>query len=210
MSARPASELWSTVGSRTARGGQLAVPILAAIVLVVVSLGGASSVAARTMVDPATLTPPLEPYRVCYQQGPWVNCDTSDVSIMTNEPAFELPCGVAYLSYTETRHATRWYRDGLLVERIVQARVRGTASLSPTGAGPTVDFAQNLSWDERFLVPGDLTSVSEVNHGNFLRVGGLTTQFHDAGIGMADGTSHGLFTAFTDESIAALCAALVS
>ncbi len=56
-------------------------------------------------------------------------------------------------------------------------------------------------------MPGDETSVSEVAHGNFLMVGGLTTQFHDAGIGMADGTNHGLFTAFTDESIAALCAA---
>jgi hypothetical protein len=40
---------------------------------------------------------------------------------------------------TMTRHATRCYRDGLLVERIVHSKVRGTLGLSPDGTGTTVD-----------------------------------------------------------------------
>ena len=51
-----------------------------ASLLAIASLGGASGVSARTPVDPTTLTPPLQPFRLCYEQGPWVNCDTSGVS----------------------------------------------------------------------------------------------------------------------------------
>ena len=109
--------------------------IAATIMLAVVSLAGASSVSARTLVDPTSLTPPLQPFRVCYQEGLWVNCDTSGVTSISNEPAFDVSCGTVYETSTDIRHATRWYRDGLLVERIVQSRVRGTWSLSPTGVG---------------------------------------------------------------------------
>src|SRR3954462_7652212 len=139
--------------------------IAAAIMLVALSLGGVSNASARTLVDPTTLTPPLQPFRVCYQDGPWVNCDTSGVSSVTNDAAFDLSCGTVYETATDPRHATRWYRDGLLVERIVQSKVRGAWSLSPTGAGPTVSFTADLSWDEQFLVPGDLSSDSETSHG---------------------------------------------
>ena len=31
----------------------------------------------HTLVDPTTLTPPLKPFRVCDEDGPWVKCDTS-------------------------------------------------------------------------------------------------------------------------------------
>ena len=74
----------STVIRRSMKG------ILAAIVLAAASLGGASGASAHTRVDPTTLTPPLQPFRVCYQEGPWVNCDTSGVSSVTNEAAFDL------------------------------------------------------------------------------------------------------------------------
>lgn len=177
---------------------------------VIASVGGASGVSARTPVDPATLTPPLEPYRVCYEQGPWVNCDTSSVSHLTNEPVADIPCGTIYETSTDTRHATRWYRDGLLVERIVQSKVRGTWSLSPTGAGPMVAFTADLSWDERFLVPGDLSSDYEVSRGNFIRIDGMGSLMRDAGTWLPDGSHHGLLTIFSDESNATLCALLAA
>ena len=183
---------------------------LGAILLAIASLGGASGVSARTPVDPATLTPPLEPYRLCYEQGPWVNCDTSSVSHLTNEPVVDLPCGTIYETSTDSRHATRWYRDGLLVERIVQSKVRGTWSLSPTGASPTVAFMADLSWDEQFLVPGDLSSDSETSHGNFIRIDGMGSLERDAGHWLPDGTHHGLLTIFSAESDARLCALLAS
>ena len=178
---------------------------LAVSILAILSLAGPTGAFARDRVDPTSLTPPLEPYRICYQQGPWVNCDTSSVSTITNEPAFDLPCGVVYETSTETRNATRWYRDGLLVERIVQSKVRGTWSLSPTGAGPTVGIAANQSWDENFLVPGDVSSDSEVSHGNFLRVEGLGSVLHEAGIWLPDGTHHGILADFSDSNLQALC-----
>jgi hypothetical protein len=181
---------------------------LAAIVLAAASLGGASGASAHTRVDPTTLIPPLQPFRVCYQEGPWVNCDTSGVSSVTNEAAFDLSCGTVYETSTDTRHATRWYRDGLLVERIVQSKVRGTWSLSPTGAVPTVSFMADLSWDERFLVPGDVSSDSEVSHGNFVRIDGMGSLGREAGIWLPDGTHHGLLSDVSPESEAQLCALL--
>ena len=198
---RPARTTWSL--TRRARR-----PILAAIVLAVASLAGASSASAHTLVDPTMLTPPLKQFRVCFEDGPWVKCDTSGVDSLSNEPAFDLPCGLAYETSTDTQHATRWYRDGLLVERITQSNVRGTLSLSPTGAGISVGVAADQTFDERFLVPGDLSSDSEVSHGNFLRIDGLGSLGRDTGIYLPDGMHHGLFT-LGDEADAQLCALLV-
>jgi hypothetical protein len=194
--------IWSTTVRRSMKS------IVVTIVLAVASLGGASGASAHTLVDPTTLTPPLQPFRVCYQDGPWVKCDTSGVSSVTNEASFDLSCGTVYETSTDTRHATRWYRDGLLVERIVQSKVRGTWSLSPTANGPTVGFMADLSWDERFLVPGDLSSDSEVSHGNFLRIDGMGSLGRETGIWLPDGTHHGLLSDASPESEAQLCALL--
>ena len=101
-------------------------------------------------------------------------------------------------------HSTRWYENLLLVERNGQQLVSGTWTLSPTGAGPSVAFASNHSWRETFLVPGDLSSVSEISHGSFLRIAAMGAGFHESGIGMPDG-DHGHFNSFTDEAKAQLC-----
>lgn len=171
-------------------------------------MAGAPAASAHTLVDPTTLTPPLEPIRVCYQDGPWVKCDTSGTSTDQNEPIFDLPCGTIYETATDTRHATRWYANGLLVERNATESIRGTWSLSSTGAGPTVDIAANDGWHETFLVPGDLSSDSEVAHGDFLRISGMGAGFRDVGIYLPDGTHHGL-ASFTDAATGRLCAMLM-
>jgi hypothetical protein len=175
-------------------------------ILAVASLGGASGASAHTRVDPTTLTPPLKPFRVCYEDGPWVKCDTSGpTETYANQPNddFDLPCGTIYESATITSHATRWYVNLLLVERDAQQHASGTWSLSPTGSGPTVAFAADDSWRETFLVPGDLSSDSEVFHSGF-RVPALGAGFHDSGIYLPDGTHQG-HTSFTDEAKARLC-----
>ncbi len=182
-----------------------------AVILAIASLAGASVSSAHTLVDPTTLTPPLKPFRVCFQDGPWVKCDTSSVPATTsyaNQPNtdFDLPCGTIYESATITDHATRWYKNLLLVERNAQQQIVGTWSLSPIGSAPTVAFAQDNSWHETFLVPGDLSSDSEVVHGSF-RVPALGAEFHDSGIIMPDGTTHG-HTLFTDAAKAQLCSLL--
>jgi len=182
---------------------------LSAAIVAIASLVGASVTSAHTRIDPTTLTPPLKAFRICYQDGPWVKCDTSTpTTSYANQPNtdFDLPCGTIYESASVTIHSTRWYRNLLLVERDAQQKIDGTWSLSPTGSGPLVAFAQDNSWHETFLVPGDLSSDSEVEHGSF-RVPALGAEFHDSGIILPDGTAHG-HTLFTDAAKAQLCALL--
>ena len=110
-----------------------------------------------------------------------------------------------YETARDIRHATRWYENGLLVERIVQDSFRGSWSLSPTGAGPTVEIAANFSWDENFVVPGDLSSDVETSQGSQFRVQGLGAVFIDSGRYLPDGTHHGYASAFSDAAIAVVC-----
>ena len=180
---------------------------LAAIAAIAL-FGAAGATSARTLVDPTTLTPPPPATYVCQEDGPWVKCDRSVVFTISDEDTGDPGCGTVYQDSTDSRHATRWYRDGLLVELIVQSKVRGTLSLSPAGAGTTLDFAADLSWDERFLEPGDLSSGSGTSHGNVLRIEGMGSLARDVGIWLPDGTHHGLFS-LGDEGDAALCALLV-
>src|SRR5215217_98644 len=85
-------------------------PLSAVAIAVLMSLGGATVTSAHTRVDPTTLTPPLLPFRVCYEDGPWVKCDTSGTVTTENEPIFDLPCGTIYETATVVSHATRWYQ----------------------------------------------------------------------------------------------------
>jgi hypothetical protein len=44
---------------------------LTAVTLAIASLGAATVTSAHTLVDPTSLTPPLKPFRVCFEDGPW-------------------------------------------------------------------------------------------------------------------------------------------
>jgi hypothetical protein len=187
------------------RTNRSAVAALAALV----ALAAAPAVSAHTLVDPTTLTPPLKPFRICYEDGPWVKCDTSTVSEVVNEPAgFDLSCGTVYVSLTEAGMATRWYLNGLLVERNAVDKMRGTWSLSPDGTGSTVTIAADFSWHEHFVVPGDLSSDVEVSHGNYVRIIGLGSIGMASGTFKADGTFRGMDMEDVPEKDAALCARL--
>src|SRR5262245_17093251 len=167
------------------------VPLMAAATLV--AAVAASPATAHTRVDPTTLTPPLKPFRVCWDDGQWVKCDTSGPTVVfDNEPGLELSCGVTYLTGTEEIKATRWYNeDLLLVERNAVDTLRGTVSLSPDGSGPIARIAADFSWHEAFPVPGDLDSDVEVSHGNFVRILGLGAIAMDAGTFKEDGSFWG-------------------
>ena len=182
--------------------------VLAVMVVAIASLASGSVASARSYVDPTTLIPPLKPFRICWQLGPTVQCDTSGVTSYENLPTDEAPCGLIFETATEDSNATRFYEDGLLVRRRVEESVKGTWSLSPTGAGPTVAFARNVSWDEHFTVPGDVDSSVSNYRGATLRVPALGSDLHDVGVWLPDGTHHGLVT-YTDEAAARLCDLLV-
>src|SRR5438552_3728711 len=84
--------------------------------------------------------------------GSYVICDTFFDETLVNEPIFDLPCGTVRESSFYHGAGTRWYVDGLLVKRHVAARLDGTWSLSPTGAGPTLKVTANYSEDSYWPV----------------------------------------------------------
>ena len=116
-----------------------------------------------------------------------MHCDTSGVDEFVNEPTDEAPCGLLYETSTEVSHSTRWYQDGLIIRRAVQVHVDGTWSLSPTGEGPTVAFGRDMSWDERFAIPGDIDSGVLSQRGSTLRVPRVGSGLHDSGQWLPDG-----------------------
>ena len=83
---------------------------------------------------------------------------------------------------------------------------RGTPD--PTGEGPTVMFASHRNWVDRFAVPGDFDSATEIEHGMDFRLWrpGYGVMVHLAGIFVftPDGgiTHHGVGELATDEEAA--------
>jgi hypothetical protein len=187
------------------RATLLLVAMLAALLLA----GGAAF--AGPLVDPNTLQPPPPDgaSAICRDNGQYVICHTVLDYTLVNEPVFELSCGQVYETSFDHREGIRWYSDGLLVNRFVTQDVRGTWSLSRTGAEPTVSFFGHISWWTDYPVPGEDSDV-ETFHGNNITVqlpgtGGL----HVAGIAYPDGTQHGVVRDIDDPAgDAALCAAL--
>jgi hypothetical protein len=129
-----------------------------------------STLASTTTVDPNTLIPPPTPGSTCVQNGQLVICRVELTFAWTNEPAFELPCGVVYETRTEVRSVTRRYLDQRLVTRLVHADGEGNLSLSPTGAGPIARFFVHTTWGETYTIPGDLDSQVGHQRGNDLTV----------------------------------------
>jgi hypothetical protein len=66
---------------------------------------------AGPIVDPNTLTPVPPPGPVCRADGSWTICHTVFLEDVTNEPAFDLPCGTVYQTSHDPRTGLRWYFD---------------------------------------------------------------------------------------------------
>ena len=162
---------------------------------------------ARTLVDPTTLTPPMRPDRVCWEEGVYVRCDTSDHDADVSVPVIDAPCGTVYQNSTDDTNATRWYQNGLIVRRQVQDDFRGTWSLDPQGAGRSVAVMSDQSWDEIFTTPGDIDSGVTSVRGSALRIPVLGAEVHVSGIDYPDGTHRGIVR-FDDVDFLDLCAAL--
>lgn len=194
--------------------------LFTAVVVLVLSSGTVgrttSSASAGEIVDPNTLTP-VPPNATCRDAGRQIICDTFVVEDFVNDPItdFDLPCGTIY----ETSHflgdGTRWYVDRLAVRRHVAASLEGTWSLSPTGAGPSVNISGYWSFWTVWTTPGDdSTAVDTSTSGNDFRISapGFGVILQNAGHTDLDGTHHGITAEFpfTPEVEAELCAALTS
>jgi hypothetical protein len=183
---------------------------LAAITAASLLAGASTALAAE--VDPSALTPPPPAGARCHTTGPdRVICDTVLNASFENAPDFEAPCGVLYVSGTDFRDGFRFYEGGLMVRRHVTAALNATWSLSPTGEGPSVRVIARGSWWSVWPVPGgdDDDAVVTTTGLDIKVIGpGLGADFQIAGRFDPDGNHSGILTAFSDESIAALCDAL--
>jgi hypothetical protein len=172
----------------------------------------AASIALAAEVDPSTLTPPPPAGARCHTTGPdRVVCDTILNANLENVPDFEAPCGTVFLTGTDYREGFRFYEGGLLVRRHVTGDFRVTASLSPSGDGPTVRLTAHWNWWSVWPVPGggdEDAIVTEVGMSLKAIGPGLGAEFQISGRFDPNGDHTGIFTAFSDESLLALCAAL--
>jgi hypothetical protein len=162
-------------------------------------------------VDPSSLQPPPPPGARCHTAGGQIICDTVLNFDLVNQPDMELPCGTLYLTGTDYRDGFRFYVDGKIVRRHVQGALNVIGSLSPTGAGPTIRLIAHWNWWAVWPIPGggDEDSVQDEFGLSLKAIGpGLGAGFQIAGQFDPAGNHKGLFTAFSDESMLALCEAL--
>ena len=162
-------------------------------------------------VDPSTLQPPPPPGARCHTAGGQIICDTVLNFDLENQPDIELPCGTLYLTGTDYRNGFRFYVDGKIVRRHVQGALNVVGSLSPTGDGPTIQLIAHWNWWAVWPIPGggDEDAVQDEFGLSLKALGpGLGAGFQIAGQFDPAGNHQGLFTAFSDESMAALCEAL--
>jgi hypothetical protein len=196
------------------------IPLSVAAVLVVLALIPvlALTASAGEIVDPNTLTP-VPPNATCRDDGRQIICDTFVVEDFVNDPIpdFDLPCGTIYETSHYRGDGTRWYVDRLAVRRHVAASLEGTWSLSPTGAGPTVNISGYSSTWTVWTTPGDDSTLVETSTGgNDFKISapGFGVILQSAGLTYLppDGTHHGITgqIPFTPEVAAELCAALTS
>ena len=138
------------------------------------------------------MTPPLKPFRVCWQLGPNVQCDTSGDVTYANRETDVAPCGLLYESAHEVSNSTRYYKDGLRTARRPGADQRVPDTVADGGDGPRVEFDVNDSWDDHFAIPGDIDSLVRVVRGSELRVPALGSVMKQSGVfyeDAADGTA---------------------
>jgi hypothetical protein len=156
------------------------------VVLSVVLLAIPSIVAARTPVDPATLTPPPPPEfnPVCERVGNGIICELAfSDPLIVDEPS-GVVCGTTELLFSQARSVVgkRFYdADGFLLRRHFHEDITGTWANPETGA--TANYAGGSMIRHDLTVPGDVTSGVTGSSGN-VRIylpGGGTILHQDAG-----------------------------
>jgi hypothetical protein len=178
--------------------------------------GAPTLAAVGNAVDPSALRPPpalVGATAECRADGRWIVCHTLLELPDANAPIFDLPCGTVYETASDVRHGIRWYNasDSMLVKRHVTDDADGTWSLSPSGAGPTVNITAHGNWyDSQYAIPGDTESGVGASHGEFtVSAPGFGVIAHIAGRDATDDIHRGVFRPIEDPAVAArLCAAL--
>jgi hypothetical protein len=158
-----------TEGTRGSGGARNARIIRLVVVLSVMALAIPAIVAARTPVDPATLTPPVPPEfnPVCERVGNGIICEVAFTDPLTVDEPSGVVCGTTELLFSQTRSVVgkRFYdADGFLLRRHFHEDVSGTWKNPVTGA--TANFAGGGMTLHDLTVPGDVTSGTSRGSGS--------------------------------------------
>jgi hypothetical protein len=182
----------------TRRRGRDAIRVAAVAAFLALGAVWAPAAAGGSIVDPSTLTPVPPDIYTCTLDGANTICRASFETFVENGDDGAV-CGDEHLY--ETIHvvesATRWYADGLLVRKLLRVDLRGTFSLSPTGAAPTAAVHAHQQESFVYPVPGDIDSEIGTVTGLIVKVGGSTAQGFGAQVQAAgridaNGDLHGL------------------
>ena len=158
-------------------------------VLLVASLAGTAAAASPHQLDPAQMTPPLNP-----DFGPWICTETGQGSVCRGEyhDAWSggdtgLGCGgqAIYSTGVYDSQSARWHLpDGRATHTFFQNSVVETWTLSPDGDGQWINISGH--WNQHYIypVPGDRDSRVETWTGADWQATapGFGVVFHDVGL----------------------------
>jgi hypothetical protein len=135
----------------------IAIASLTAVIFL--SLATAALAASPRIVDPASVTPPLNPDFTwsCFDTGAGPICQGTLQDAYANEP-IDITCDgdPVYVSGVQTERMTRWHLpDGRATKTVVGVHFTERLSLSPSGDEPTVRVRSHWNRHYTYLVPGD-------------------------------------------------------
>jgi hypothetical protein len=194
--------------------------------LSVLSITAPAAAASPHVVDPATVTPALNPDFApwsCFRAGKGIICRGSwQPSYENEEIDFTCDGQPVYISGSGREFMTRWHdADGRATRTIVHLDYPADVfSLSPTGEGPTVTVRGHFNRHYVYGVPGDRDSrvLTEVGAIYLVNLPGQGIVVHDTGLVSflpgqdfeAIATQHGVHDVYDDADgfVETICAAL--
>lgn len=147
--------------TRPGRARRVAVGVLALTALLPAAAGQAAS---PHQVDPALMTPTLNPNFApwtCFEAGSGITCKGAYAESYEGVPlGLECDGQEVYLSGTARERMTRWHTaDGRATKTVVHLDYPADVfSLSPTGDGPSLTISGRFNRHYVYAVPGDLAS----------------------------------------------------
>jgi hypothetical protein len=153
------------------------------------SVGVPANAKSPNVVDPATVTPALNPDFApwdCFEAGRGITCQGQFRPVYENEP-IGLQCEgqEVYISGSGREFMTRWHdAQGRATKTAVHLDYPADVfSLSPTGEGPSVTIRGHFNRHYDYLVPGDRTSrvMTEVGAIYLVNEPGKGTVLQDVG-----------------------------
>ena len=123
---------------------------------------GVVAAASPHVVDPDSVSPPLNPLYApydCWTAGTGITCQGDVVGTYGPELIDWFTCAgedLWLVTGRERQHITRWHdADGNATKTTLQTEFRDVFSLDPSGAGPTVTLYSRFTKHYDYPVPGD-------------------------------------------------------